>query len=65
MKNRGYKIEYKHDLKYYLKFAGCIIGIILIFIVIYQIPIIKKIFNRLYEENIVIQTFVNIIKQFF
>ena len=65
MKNRGYKIEYKHDLKYYLKFAGCIIGIILIFIVIYQIPIIKKLFNRLYEENIVIQTFVNIIKQFF
>ena len=65
MKNRGYKIEYKHDLKYYLKFAGCIIGIILIFIVIYQIPIIKKLFKRLYEENIVIQTFVNIIKQFF
>ena len=62
MKNRGYTIKYQHDLKYYVKFAGCLILVFLIFLIIYQIPIIKILVNRLFEENKVIQSLVSIFK---
>ena len=65
MRNRGYKIRYKHDLKYYVKFAGCIIVIILIFMLIYQIPIVKRFFIKLYEENMVLRVLANIFKNTF
>ena len=62
MRNRGYKIQYKHDLKYYIKFIGCLCVVILFFWLIYQIPIVKRFFVKLYEENVVIQTIINILK---
>ena len=62
MKNRGYKIRYKHDFKYYVKFIGCIFVIILMFALIYQIPIVKNFFAKLYEENIVFKAIVNVFK---
>lgn len=65
MRNRGYKIRYKHDLKYYVRFAGCIIAIILIFMLIYQIPIVKRFFIKLYEENMVLRALTNIFKNTF
>ncbi len=65
MKNRGYTIKYKHDLKYYLKFAGCICIVILVFLLAYQIPIIKRFCNQLYEENLLVQSIVNIFKKTF
>lgn len=65
MKNRGYRIREKHDLKYYLKFIGCLCIVILIFIIIYQIPIVKRFFNQLYEENVLVQSIINIFKSTF
>ena len=65
LRNRGYTIKYKHDLKYYLKFAGCICIVILVFLLAYQIPIIKRFCNQLYEENLVVQSIVNIFKKTF
>lgn len=65
MKNRGYKIKYKHDLKYYIKLVGYIISLILIFVLIYQIPIVKRFFANLYEENIVFKAIVDIFKNTF
>ena len=65
LRNRGYTIKYKHDFKYYLKFAGCICIMILILFIIYQIPIVKKFVNQLYEENLVIHAIVNIFKKTF
>ena len=65
LRNRGYTIKYKHDLKYYLKFAGCICIMILMLFIIYQIPIVKKFVNQLYEENLVIHAIINIFKKTF
>ena len=62
MKNRGYKIRYKHDFKYYIKLAGCILVIILAFMIIYQIPIVKGFFTKLYENNIFFRIIVNLFK---
>lgn len=62
MKNRGYKIKYKHDFKYYIKIIGCILIIILACTIIYQIPIVKSFCTRLYEENLLIKIIVNIFK---
>ncbi len=68
MKNRGYKIKYKHDFKYYIKLIACILIIILAFIIIYQIPVVKNFFTQLYENNIffriIIDVFKSIIKVF-
>ena len=64
MKNRGYKIRYKHDFKYYLKLVGCILVVILVFIIIYQIPIVKKFFIELYDENIFFKIIINIFRAF-
>ena len=65
LRNRGYTIKYKHEFKYYLKIAGCICIMILILFIIYQIPIVKKFVNQLYEENLVIHAIVNIFKKTF
>lgn len=65
MRNRGYTIKYKHDLKYYIKFAGCICIVILVLVIAYQIPIVKRFCNQLYEENVIIQSIVNIFKRTF
>ena len=62
MKNRGYKIRYKHDFKYYIKLAGCIFVVILAFVIIYQIPIVKGFFTKLYENNIFFRIIVNLFK---
>ena len=65
MKNKGYKIRYKHDFKYYLKLIKILIIIFLICWVIYQIPFVKNFFIDLYNENIVFQAIVNIFKNTF
>ena len=62
MKNRGYKIRYKRGLKYYIKTAGCIIIVLLIFALIYQIPIVKRFFTELYEENIIFKAIIDIFR---
>ena len=61
MKNRGYRIKYKHDFKYYLKLVGVLLATVLIMFLIYQIPIVKRFFQNLYEENLIFQAIVDVI----
>ena len=65
MKNRGYKIRYKHDLKYYLKAIRAIAIMIFIFFLIYQIPFVKNFFQNMYKENIIFRAIVDIFKNTF
>ena len=65
MKSRGYKIKYKHDLKYYLKLILVIAITILMLFLIYQIPAVKSFFDNLYEENILFRAIVDIFKNTF
>ena len=65
MKNRGYKIRYKHDLKYYLKLIKLLAVTALILFLVYQIPIVKNYFNNLYNENIFFKAIVDIFKNTF
>lgn len=65
MKNRGYKIRYKHGFKYYLKALGIIAITIFILFIIYQIPVVKGFFQDLYRENMIFQAIVDIFKNTF
>ena len=65
MKNRGYKIRYKHDFKYYLKLIKILIIMALIFFIVYQIPFVKNYFNNLYNENIFFKAIIDIFKNTF
>ena len=60
LKNRGYKIKYKHGLKDYLRAVLFVIAIIVISFLVYQIPPVKQFFQNLYNENIVFKTLVDI-----
>ncbi len=65
LKNRGYKIKYKKTFKDYLKnFIALLITIAILFLLL-QIPFIKNFFVDLYEENVVINYFVNFISNLF
>ena len=65
MRNRGYKIRYKHDFKYYLKAIKLLAIIIVACFLIYQLPFVKNFFTNLYEENMIFQFIVNIFKNTF
>ena len=65
MKNRGYKIKYKHDFKYYLKLIVVLAITILICFIIYQIPPVKKFFAELYNDNIIFKAIIDIFKNTF
>lgn len=60
MKNRGYKIKYKPTLKQYKDLIIAIACVILVFIILFQIPPIKRFFTNIYEENIIIKSIVDI-----
>ena len=65
MKNRGYKIKYKHDLKYYLKLIKVVAITILIGFLIYQIPFVKEFFTDLYNENAIFKAIIDVFKNTF
>ncbi len=65
LKSRGYKIRYKHDLKYYLKALKLLVITIFVCFIIYQIPIVKNFFINLYNENVIFQAIVNIFRNTF
>lgn len=65
MKSRGYKIRYKHSLKYYLKLIILIAITVFVLFLIYQIPAVKAFFTNLYNENLIFQSIVNIFKNTF
>ena len=65
LKNRGYKIRYKHDLKYYIKLIKVLSITILVCFLIYQIPFVKNFFINLYNENVIFESIVNIFRNTF
>lgn len=65
MRSRGYKIRYKHDLKYYLKLILVIAITIFVCFLIYQVPIVKSFFVNLYNENVIFKAIVDIFKNTF
>ena len=65
MKNRGYRIRYKRDWKYYFKLIKVIAITILVCFLIYQIPPIKNFFINLYNQNLVFQAIVDVFKNTF
>ena len=62
LKNRGYKIRYKKTPKDYLKnFLAFILTIAILFI-IWQIPFVHNFFIKVFSENPIIQTIINLFK---
>ena len=49
MKDRGYKIKYKKDFNYYVRNFVALVLTITIFLVIVQIPFIKRFFINMYD----------------
>lgn len=65
MQNRGYRIRYKRDFKYYLKLLLVLTITVFICFLIYQIPVVKQYFQNLYNENPIFEAIVNIFKNTF
>ena len=69
LRNRGYKIVYKKSAKEYLQMIfRAIITLAVTFLVLflfYQIPFVKNYFSRLYTNNEVFRSFIDIISQVF
>ena len=62
MRNRGYRIRYKHGFKFYFKRFLTLIIMVGIFFLIYQIPPVKNYFAQLYEENNIFRAIIDIVK---
>lgn len=65
LKNRGYKIKYKHDLKYYLKLIVVFAITAFVLFIIYQIPTVKNFFTELYNENIIFKAIIDVFRNTF
>lgn len=65
LKNRRYKVRYRHNLKYYSKVIIGIAVMILLCLSIYQIPPVKHFFQDMYNENIIFKAVVDIFKNTF
>lgn len=65
MKNRGYKIKYKHGFKYYLKLIVVLAITAFVCFLIYQIPSVKNFFTELYNENIIFRAFIDVFRKTF
>lgn len=61
LRERGYKLKYRWTPKRILTVVLAIIITILIFTILYFIPPIHELFQKLYEENIVIRLLVNLV----
>lgn len=65
LKNRGYKIRYKKSLKDYLRSFVTIIIVVIVLVLLWQIPFVHNFFIKLYEENDIINSTVNIFLKLF
>ena len=65
LKNRGYKINYKKTWKDFLALLITILIFIIIAFIIWHIPFTKNYLINLYNENPVLQFFVNLILNLF
>ena len=62
LKNRGYKIKYKKTFSDYIKDLIAFIIFIAILLLLLQIPFVRDFFIDIYNNNPLIQLFVNIFK---
>ena len=65
LKNRGYKIRSKKTYKDYLKSFIALILTIFILFLLWQLPFVRNPLIKIYNENIVVKTFVDIIMNLF
>ena len=65
LKNRGYKIKYKKTWKDFIAFILTILVIIFVGFILWQIPFTRKYLISLYEENPIINLFINFILNIF
>jgi len=65
LQNRGYRIRYKHGLKYYFKLIIALLITAIVMFLIYQIPFVKNFFIELYKENVLFAAIVDIFKNTF
>ena len=65
MRNRGYKIRYTHDFKYYFKLIVSILITVCVLFLVYQIPFVKNFFREMYNENIIFQSIIDAFKNTF
>ena len=65
LKNRGYKIKYKKTWKDFIAFILTILVIIFIGFILWQIPFTRKFLISLYEENPIVNLFINFILNIF
>ena len=65
MRSRGYKIKYKHGLKYYLKLILMLAITAFVLFLIYQIPPVKNFFTGLYNENVIFKAIVDVFRKTF
>ena len=59
LKNRGYRIRYKKTFKDYIINLVALIILIAIFIILWQIPFIRKFFINMYNDNPFFKAIVN------
>lgn len=60
LKNRGYKIKYKKTPKDYFKNFLALAITVAILLILWQIPFIKNFFIKLFEENPLLQSIINL-----
>ena len=65
LKNRGYKIKYKKTWKDFVAFILTIFVILFVGFILWQIPFTRRFLISLYEENPIVNLFVNFILNIF
>ena len=65
LKNRGYKIKYKKTWKDFVAFILTVLVIIFVGFILWQIPFTRRFLISLYEENPIVNLFVNFILNIF
>lgn len=65
LKNRGYKIKYKKTWKDFVAFILTIFVILFVGFILWQIPFTRRFLISLYEENPIVNLFINFILNIF
>ena len=63
LKNRGYKIRYKKTFSSYVKDFVALLILIGILLLLWQLPFVRNFFLDIYNNNPLIQVFVNLFKK--
>ena len=65
LKNRGYKIKYKKTIKDYIKLFVCILIVLAICFILWQIPFIHNYFIDIYNNNPLLKTIIDSVLHLF